>query len=126
MHPDAGGRILKEDVSPVAPARRCGSGLRRLAVACRQNGPGCGFGAPGGGKPVCYLFGRQKIRFLRKYLAGIPVSSKKKGAPLPASSGGLMRFFEDDTKGFRVDPRIVAFMPVGLITISWVIDLFLR
>ncbi|MBT4216777.1 MAG: preprotein translocase subunit Sec61beta, partial [Nitrosopumilus sp.] len=24
-----------------------------------------------------------------------------KAAPLPASSGGLMRFFEDETKGFK-------------------------
>lgn len=53
------------------------------------------------------------------------MSSKKKSAPLPASSGGLMRFFEDETKGFRVDPRIVVFIPVGLIVISWMIDLFL-
>ena len=30
----------------------------------------------------------------------------KKSAPLPASSGGLMRFFEDETKGFRIDPKI--------------------
>jgi len=29
----------------------------------------------------------------------------KKSAPLPASGGGLMRFFEDETKGFKVDPK---------------------
>lgn len=51
--------------------------------------------------------------------------SSKKSAPLPASSGGLMRFFEDETKGFKVDPRIVVSIPVGLITISWMIDIFL-
>lgn len=49
----------------------------------------------------------------------------KKSAPLPASSGGLMRFFEDETKGFRVDPRIVVSIPIGLIAVSWVIDIFL-
>ena len=32
----------------------------------------------------------------------------KKSAPLPASSGGLMRFFEDETKGFKIDPKIVS------------------
>ena len=26
-----------------------------------------------------------------------------KAAPLPASSGGLMRLFEDETKGFKMD-----------------------
>ncbi|KFM21031.1 Preprotein translocase subunit SecG, partial [Marine Group I thaumarchaeote SCGC AAA799-B03] len=49
----------------------------------------------------------------------------KKSAPLPASSGGLMRFFEDETKGFKLDPRIVVSIPISLISISWVIDIFL-
>ena len=38
--------------------------------------------------------------------------SSKKSAPLPASSGGLMRFFEDETKGFRIDPKIVISIPI--------------
>ena len=46
-------------------------------------------------------------------------------SPLPASSGGLMRFFEDETKGFKLDPRIVVTIPISLIAISWIIDLFL-
>ena len=49
----------------------------------------------------------------------------KKSAPLPASSGGLMRFFEDETKGFKIDPKIVITVPMSLIVISWLIDLFL-
>lgn len=49
----------------------------------------------------------------------------KKGAPLPASSAGLLRFFEDETKGFKVDPRIVISIPSGLIAISWALDLIL-
>ena len=53
------------------------------------------------------------------------MSSSKKSAPLPASSGGLMRFFEDETKGFKIDPKIVVSIPISLIAISWVIDLFL-
>lgn len=51
------------------------------------------------------------------------MSSKKKGAPLPASSAGLLRFFEDDTKGYRLDPKIVVSIPVGLIVLSWILDL---
>lgn len=35
------------------------------------------------------------------------MSSKKKNAPLPASSAGLLRFFEDETKGFKVKPETV-------------------
>jgi len=49
--------------------------------------------------------------------------STKKGAPLPASSAGLLRFFEDDTKGFRLDPRIVVSIPSVIIVISWVLDI---
>ena len=51
--------------------------------------------------------------------------SSKKAAPLPASSGGLMRFFEDETKGWRVDPKIVVSIPISLIIVSWLIDIFL-
>jgi len=51
--------------------------------------------------------------------------AEKKGAPLPASSAGLLRFFEDETKGFRIDPRIVISMPSGLIALSWALDLLL-
>ena len=46
----------------------------------------------------------------------------KKAAPLPASSGGLMRFFEDETKGFKLDPRLVMSIPIALIAVSWIID----
>ena len=49
----------------------------------------------------------------------------KKGAPLPASSAGLLRFFEDETKGFKIDPRIVICMPSALIAISWALDILL-
>ena len=52
-------------------------------------------------------------------------SGKKKGAPLPASSAGLLRFFEDETKGFKVDPKIVVTMPVSLIVVSWIIEILL-
>ena len=42
----------------------------------------------------------------------------KKSAPLPASSGGLMRFFEDETKGFRIDPKNLVSIPKRIIVIS--------
>ena len=51
--------------------------------------------------------------------------SKKKSAPLPASSAGLLRFFDDETKGFKIDPKIVISMPISVIVVSWVIDLLL-
>ena len=53
------------------------------------------------------------------------MADKKKNAPLPASSAGLLRFFEDETKGFKIDPKIVISMPISIIIVSWVIDLLL-
>ena len=48
---------------------------------------------------------------------------KKKNAPLPASSAGLLRFFEDETRGVKIDPRIIICMPISIVAISWAIDL---
>ena len=53
------------------------------------------------------------------------MADKKKNAPLPASSAGLLRFFEDETKGFKIDPKIIISMPISIIVVSWVIDLLL-
>jgi len=46
------------------------------------------------------------------------MSSKKKNAPLPVSSAGLLRFFEDETRGVKVKPEIVLAITGGLIGIS--------
>lgn len=43
------------------------------------------------------------------------LSSKKKNAPLPASSAGLLRFFEDETKGYKVKPEIILALTGALI-----------
>ncbi len=42
----------------------------------------------------------------------------KKNAPLPASSAGLLRFFEDETKGIKVKPEIILVISGVLIAIS--------
>ncbi|HVH96098.1 MAG TPA: preprotein translocase subunit Sec61beta [Bacillus sp. (in: firmicutes)] len=44
--------------------------------------------------------------------------ANKKNAPLPASSAGLLRFFEDETKGIKVKPEIILGIAGGLIAIS--------
>jgi preprotein translocase subunit Sec61beta len=49
------------------------------------------------------------------------MSSKKKNAPLPASSAGLLRFFEDETKGIKVKPEIVMAIAGAMIGISVII-----
>ena len=53
------------------------------------------------------------------------MADKKKNSPLPASSAGLLRFFEDETSGFKIDPRIIISIPTSLIAVSWALELFL-
>ena len=53
------------------------------------------------------------------------MADSKKNAPLPASSAGLLRFFEDETKGVKVDPKIIISIPISLIVVSWAIELLL-
>jgi len=43
---------------------------------------------------------------------------KKKNAPLPASSAGLLRFFEDETRGVKVKPEVILGVTGALIGIS--------
>jgi len=50
------------------------------------------------------------------------MADKKKGAPLPASSAGLLRFFEDETRGFKVSPKIIVTIPSRLIVVSWLME----
>ena len=53
------------------------------------------------------------------------MADNKKNSPLPASSAGLLRFFEDETRGFKIDPRIIILIPTSLITVSWALEIFL-
>jgi preprotein translocase subunit Sec61beta len=56
--------------------------------------------------------------FLKPTIDTLAYMSKKKNAPLPASSAGLLRFFEDETKGVKIKPEIVLGVTGGLIGIS--------
>lgn len=49
--------------------------------------------------------------------------SSKKSAPLPASSAGLLRFFEDETKGYKLRPELVVAIPASLTTVSWILKI---
>ncbi len=49
------------------------------------------------------------------------MSSKKKNAPLPASSAGLLRFFEDETRGIKIKPQIVLAIAGAMIGVSIII-----
>jgi preprotein translocase subunit Sec61beta len=43
---------------------------------------------------------------------------RKREAPMPAASAGLLRFFEEDTPGIKVRPEMVLIISVSLIAIS--------
>ena len=40
--------------------------------------------------------------------------SKKKQSAMPASSAGLLRFFEDETHGIKVRPEIVIILSIAM------------
>ena len=61
---------------------------------------------------------------MRNFLV-LVMADKKTSAALPASGAGLLRFFEDETKGFKVDPKIVVTIPISLIIVSWLLDILL-
>ncbi len=54
------------------------------------------------------------------------MSNKKKNAPMPASSAGLLRFFEDETEGVKVRPELVLGTSITLIIASIVLNLLFR
>ena len=43
---------------------------------------------------------------------------QKDGARMPAQGAGLLRFFEEDTRGVKVRPEIAVILGVALIVIS--------
>jgi preprotein translocase subunit Sec61beta len=51
------------------------------------------------------------------------MSGKKKSAPMPASSAGLLRFFEDETEGVKIRPQFVLAASMALIVGSITINL---
>ena len=56
------------------------------------------------------------------------MSSKrqKDKAPLPASSAGLLRFFEDDTPGFKMNPEVIVGVGVALVIASLLLLAFFK
>ena len=40
--------------------------------------------------------------------------SKKKQSAMPASSAGLLRFFEDETHGIKIRPEIVIILSIAM------------
>jgi preprotein translocase subunit Sec61beta len=51
-------------------------------------------------------------------MSGAREKRRKREAPMPAASAGLLRFFEEETPGVKVRPEVVVMMSIGLVAIS--------
>jgi len=49
---------------------------------------------------------------------------KSQSGPMPAASAGLMRFFEEETEGFKVKPEILVFSAITLIVLCVLANIF--
>ncbi len=50
--------------------------------------------------------------------------SDKKKSPMPASSAGLLTFFNEETHGVKIRPEIVLIASIALIAMSIVLNSF--
>jgi preprotein translocase subunit Sec61beta len=49
---------------------------------------------------------------------------RKEGARMPAQGAGLLRFFEEDTRGVKVKPELAVVLAVALIVGSILVSVF--
>ncbi|MBO3803367.1 MAG: preprotein translocase subunit Sec61beta [Candidatus Brockarchaeota archaeon] len=52
--------------------------------------------------------------------------ARSKEAPMPAASAGLLRFFEEESGGFKIRPEIVILLSIALMVLSIVAPLFIK
>ena len=56
------------------------------------------------------------------------MSDRKKkrheGVGMPAQGAGLLRFFEEDTRGVKVRPELAVILAIGLIVVSLLAPFF--
>ncbi|KON28277.1 hypothetical protein AC481_02065 [miscellaneous Crenarchaeota group archaeon SMTZ-80] len=51
---------------------------------------------------------------------------RRREAPMPAASAGLLRFFEEDTPGIRIRPEIVLIIGATIIALSLIVNFSLK
>ena len=51
-------------------------------------------------------------------MSGAREKRRKREAPMPAASAGLLRFFEEETPGIKIRPEVVIMMSMGLVAVS--------
>jgi len=69
----------------------------------------------------------KSIYLYRNYLVlpetGMSSKKDKNKAPMPASSAGLLRFFEDETQGIKIRPEYVVILAAALIIIAVILPI---
>ena len=66
------------------------------------------------------------LRLRRERVSADSMSDKKNNAPMPASSAGLLTFFNEETNGIKIRPEIILIGSIALITASIVFNAFFR
>ncbi|HUK49668.1 MAG TPA: preprotein translocase subunit Sec61beta [Terriglobales bacterium] len=51
-------------------------------------------------------------------MSGAREKRRKREAPMPAASAGLLRFFEEETPGIKVRPEVVIMASIALVAVS--------
>jgi preprotein translocase subunit Sec61beta len=54
------------------------------------------------------------------------MSSKKNNNPMPASSAGLLTFFNEETQGVKIRPEIVLIGSIALIAASIALNILFK
>ncbi|KPV62093.1 MAG: preprotein translocase subunit SecG [Candidatus Bathyarchaeota archaeon BA2] len=49
---------------------------------------------------------------------------RERRSPMPAQSAGLLRFFEEETRGIRVKPELAVIMGVALVLVCILAQMF--
>lgn len=55
---------------------------------------------------------------MKRITMSVRKKKKQDGARMPAQGAGLLRFFEEDTRGIKVRPELAVIFAVALIVIS--------
>ena len=51
---------------------------------------------------------------------------RERKSPMPAQSAGLLRFFEEETRGIRVKPELAVIMAVALVLVCILAQVFFQ
>jgi len=57
-------------------------------------------------------------------MARLMSSRRRREAPMPASAAGLLRFFEEESKGIKVRPEIILILAGALIALTIIMNKF--